>query len=207
MTSSATRIVLVRHGQTAWNADGRIQGHLDMPLNDHGHWQAQRTGEVLRGSAFDAVYSSDLQRARDTALALADGVPVVADAGLRERGFGEFEGLSFPEVEARWPEAARRWRQRDPSFGPPGGEVLAEFYERAVRTAARLALAHAGQHIALVSHGGVLDCLYRAATGLALDAPRSWVLGNAAINRLLHHGEGFSLVGWNDAAHLDRDTP
>lgn len=126
------------------------------------------------------------------------------EPGLRERLFGRFEGLRFDEIEQRWPEESGRWRRRDPDFGPEGGEKLSEFYERCVTAAARLAARHPGQSIALVSHGGVLDCLYRAATRLELQAPRTWQVGNATLNRLLHTPQGFMLVGWSDDAHLAR---
>lgn len=201
----ATRILAIRHGQTAWNADSRIQGHTDIALDDIGRWQAERLALALANEPLQAIYSSDLSRARQTAgpLAARAGLQPRIDAGLRERGFGDFEGLSFAQIEQRWPEQATRWRRRDPDFGPGGGEVLREFRARIVATVERLAWAHRGECIALVTHGGVLDLLYREAAGLALDAPRTWELGNAGINRLLHHGEGLVLVGWGDVGHLD----
>jgi probable phosphoglycerate mutase len=150
------------------------------------------------------LYSSDLARARQTAAPLAarKKLQVRVDAGLRERGFGEFEGLSFKQIEQRWPEQAAAWRQRDPDFGARGGEVLRDFRQRVVAAVTRLAMAHRGQSIALVTHGGVLDLLYREATRVALDAPRTWQLSNAGINRLLSNAEGLFLVGWDDCAHL-----
>ncbi len=202
----ATRVFAVRHGETDWNLEGRIQGQLDIPLNATGRWQAAQLGAALADEGIDAIYASDLLRARQTAeaIAAACGLPIIDAPGLRERGFGAFEGLSFDEVGARWPELAERWRRRDPSFGAPdGGETLIAFCARSVGTAERLAAAHLGETIALVAHGGVMDCLYRAATHLALDAPRSWQLGNAAINRLLCTPQGFTLIGWSDIAHLD----
>jgi 2,3-bisphosphoglycerate-dependent phosphoglycerate mutase len=201
----ATRLVIVRHGQTDWNAEQRVQGQLDVPLNHTGRWQADQTALALAGEGLSAIYSSDLLRARTTADALArrTGLLVANEPGLRERGFGRFEGTTFAEIELIWPEEAARWRRRELGFAPGGGETIEAFYARCVTTAAQLAARHAGQSIALVAHGGVLDCLYRAATHLALDAPRSWQLGNASINRLLFNGEGFALVGWNDSAHLD----
>jgi len=205
---AATRVLLVRHGQTDWNAQTRLQGHTDIPLNDAGLDQATRLQAALQGETLDAVYSSDLQRAADTARAVcrATGAPLTLEPRLRERAFGRFEGVPFAEIEQRWPDDARRWRGRDPDFGPPdGGEVLRTFYERCVAVALERAAAHPGGAIALVAHGGVLDCLYRAATGVPLDAPRTWILANASINRLLYTGSGFTLVGWNDDAHLRGD--
>jgi probable phosphoglycerate mutase len=203
--TDATRILAIRHGQTAWNADGRIQGHTDIGLDAVGNWQAERLAQALADDELQAIYSSDLMRARQTAAPLAARkvLPARADPGLRERGFGEFEGLSFAQIQQRWPDQAEAWRRRDPDFGAHGGEVLREFRHRVVATVDRLARAHRGQSIALVTHGGVLDLLYREATRVALDAPRTWQLANASINRLLHSDEGMVLVGWADVGHLD----
>jgi probable phosphoglycerate mutase len=204
-----TRVFVLRHGETACNAELRIQGHLDAPLNALGLRQAEALGAALAGEGIGAIYSSDLARAWQTAGAVqrATGAPLLADAALRERAFGRFEGLTYAEIEQRWPDEVARWRRREAGFAPGGGEPLAGFYARCVGAAAALAERHPGQTIAIVAHGGVLDCLYRAATGLDLAAPRSWQLGNAAINRLLWHGEGFALVGWNDTAHLQALDP
>ncbi len=203
-----TRLFAIRHGQTAWNAGLRIQGHIDEPLDDTGRWQADRLAQALAGESLAAVYSSDLQRARATAqpLAAATGAPLVTDARLRERAFGRFEGQTYAEIERLWPEEAERWRRREPGFGPGGGEALQDFYARCVDTVLALAAAHPGQAIAVVAHGGVLDCLYRAATGVDLSAPRSWSIGNATINRLLFNGERLQLVAWSDAGHLEGDV-
>ncbi len=201
----ATRVIAIRHGETAWNVDTRIQGQLDVPLNERGREQARRLGEAMRHETVDAIYTSDLSRAHQTANAVAQraGLAVIPESGLRERGFGIFEGSTFKEIEERWPEQSQRWRKRDPDFGPEGGETLAGFYERAVGVATSLSARHAGQTIVLVAHGGVMDCLYRAASRISLQAPRTWHLGNASINRLLYTPRGFSLVGWNDDHHLD----
>lgn len=203
--SDSTRILAIRHGQTAWNANGRIQGHQDIGLDDTGLWQAERLAEALHGEQLHALYSSDLLRARQTAQPLQriSAEPMCLDTGLRERSFGSLEGLTFAEIEKGWPQEAARWRQRDASFAPGGGETLKAFYARCVATAGRLAAAHAGQTIVLVSHGGVLDMLYRAAARLDLAAPRTWELGNTSVNRLLYSAEGFSIVGWNDRMHLE----
>ena len=203
-----TRIIAIRHGETAWNVDARIQGHTDIPLNDKGRWQAAQVGAALAHEQIDAVYASDLQRALVTAQAVAapHQLAVQTDAGLRERGFGIFEGSTFAEIEARWPEQSLRWRRRDPAYGPEGGESLEQLYARCIGAVKRIAEANLGRSIAVVAHGGVMDCLYRAAARVELQAPRSWQLGNASINRLLYTSEGFTLVGWNDTHHFDQAT-
>ena len=204
----ATRIIAIRHGETAWNVDTRIQGHLDIPLNDTGLWQARQVARALAGEPLSAIYASDLQRAHTTARAIAEvtGAPLVPEPALRERSFGELEGRTFAEIEAELPEQARRWRQRDPHFAPEGGETLVQLRERIAATTHRLAALHTGGLVVLVAHGGVLDVLYRLATGQELQTPRTWQLSNAAINRLLWTPEGLTLVGWADTQHLDTAT-
>jgi probable phosphoglycerate mutase len=204
-----TRVIAIRHGETVWNADLRMQGQLDTNLSARGRWQAGRVAAALAGEAIDAVIASDLARAFDTGQAIANraGVAVAVDAGLRERSFGVFEGYTYAEIDQRWPAEAARWRRHEPDFGPDEGETFRDFYRRSVVTATRIAARHAGRSIAIVTHGGVLDCLYRAASNIALDAPRSWQLGNASINRLLYTPRGFTLVGWSDTAHLEGDMP
>jgi probable phosphoglycerate mutase len=201
----ATRIVAIRHGETAWNAESRLQGQLDIPLNSLGRRQAAALADALRDEGLSRVYASDLGRAWHTARALAEplALPLAAEPGLRERCFGMLEGYTYQEIDTRWPDLARRWRIRDPDFAPEGAESLRGFHARCLATVDRLARAHPGQTIAVVSHGGVLDCLYRAANHIEVDAPRTWLLGNAVINRLLHSAQGLSLVGWNDDAHLE----
>ena len=201
----ATRIIAIRHGETAWNADSRIQGQRDVGLNETGRWQARRVGEALVGEEISAVYSSDLGRAEQTAESIAEatGVPVVSTQGLRERRFGLFEGMTFQEIHDNWPEHAQNWRRRIPEWQPPeGGESLIELRERVERTMADLAARHPGEQIVIVAHGGVLDALYRIATGQEVNSPRTWELPNGAINRLLWTPQGFTLVGWSDTQHL-----
>jgi len=202
----ATRIIAVRHGETAWNVDTRLQGHLDIALNDRGLWQAGRVADALAGEPVAAVYSSDLARAWQTAQAIAGrhGLAVQPEPRLRERAFGQFEGRTFPDIERELPEQAERWRRRDPEFAPPGGgESLLQFRARVTAAVAQLASRHPDELLVLVAHGGVMDLLYRAATGQELQAPRTWLLGNAHINRMLWTGQGLTLVGWADDSHLD----
>lgn len=208
----ATQITAVRHGETAWNAESRLQGHLDIDLNDLGRWQAQRVGLALADSGISTIYCSDLCRAHNTALAISraisqhSGIAPIdlrLEPGLRERSFGSFEGLTYKQVSTLHPEDALRWKQRDPHWAPPGGESPTALHQRIATTLHAIAAQHPGEHIALVSHGGVLDMLYRLATGQALNAPRTWELGNCAINRLLYTPQALTLVGWADTQHLD----
>jgi len=201
----ATRIIAIRHGQTAWNAELRMQGQLDTALDARGRWQAQQLAQALAHEAVDAIVASDLSRAMATAAPLAEarGLRVQREPGLRERCFGVFEGFTYADIERQWPDEVVRWRSRDPTFAPPRGERLSAFYERCLDVASQLAARHAGRAVVLVTHGGVLDCLYRAAARIALDAPRTWALDNASVNRLLHGDQGLMLVGWGDIGHLD----
>ena len=207
MPSNATRIMAIRHGETAWNVDTRIQGHIDIPLNEHGQLQAERLAEALAAQdPLHAIYTSDLQRAHQTAAAVGKrlGLTPVTHQGLRERGFGAFEGKTFKEIEAELPEDAMRWRKRDPHWVPPkGGESLVTLDQRIRNTLNILAAKHSGEHIAVFAHGGVMDILYRIATGQDLLAPRTWALTNTAINRLLWTPDSVSVVGWADTSHLD----
>ena len=202
--NDATRLIGVRHGETAWNVETRLQGQLDIPLNARGEDQARRAARVLSDDAIDVVVSSDLARAQATARAIAsfNRCPLLLDPGLRERSFGSFQGMTHQEVADRWPEQSARWKSRDPEFAPGDGESLRVFFDRCVAATLRIAEAHAGRTVVVVAHGGVMDCLYRAASRIPLDAQRSWSLDNAAINRLLHTDSGLTLVGWNDISHL-----
>lgn len=199
-----TRILAVRHGETAWNRDTRIQGHTDIELNEHGRRQAAQLAHALRDEPIAACYASDLLRALETAQAVANtrGQAVTTHVGLRERCFGRFEGHTWTELEQRFPEESIAWRKRVPDFAPTGGESLLQLEARVVSTVEELAARHPGEQVLMVAHGGVLDILYRAATRLGLQAPRSWELTNTAINRLLWSPEGLSLVGWADTSHL-----
>ncbi len=201
-----TRILAIRHGETAWNVDTRIQGHLDIPLNDHGEWQAQQLALALQEEDIHAVYASDLNRAFTTAQAIARprNLTVTPIPALRERHLGDFQGQTWSEIELHHPADALRWRQRDPEWTPAGGgESLLMLAERIEQVASALAARHRGQQIAWVTHGGVLDMLYRLATGQSLQTARSWGLRNTAINRLLWTPQGLQLVGWADERHLD----
>ena len=200
-----THLIVIRHGETAWNRARRLQGQLDIPLNVVGRAQAAALAEALAGEPIDAIYSSDLGRAMETAAPLAEtlGLPVRPDARLRERCYGDLEGMTYADVAEARPEDFARWQARVPDYAPPEGESLLEFHESAVEAALALARRHPGERIALVAHGGVLDCLYREATGMTLEAPRQHELLNASVNRLRSDSAHLTLLQWGDVSHLE----
>lgn len=206
---SITRICLVRHGETSWNAERRLQGHVDIPLNPTGESQASAAARALRNRPFDAIYSSDLLRARSTAEAIAreQGGTVQIETGLRERHFGVFQGLTREEADIRWPGEYARVRTREPEAVPPGGgESLLLFGERVRAAAQRIAQAHPGGTVLIVSHGGCLDALYRMATGQPINTARDFPLGNATLNWIEFDQAGWRVACWDDRAHLERSA-
>ena len=201
-----TRLCIVRHGETDWNTERRIQGHVDIPLNAAGIEQAAAAARGIAQHRFAAVYSSDLQRALQTArtLASATGLDVRPLQGLRERHYGAVQGLTYEELLARDAQMAQRFRARDPHFDFDGGEALLVFVERIRAAIEALAAAHVGESVLLVTHGGVLDIVYRRATGRDLASPRDFPVPNAALNWIeVQHGD-WHLVQWADTRYLER---
>ncbi len=200
-----TSFYVVRHGETAWNLDKRLQGHLDVPLNPTGRRQAEAVGRALTGENFDAAYCSDLRRAQDTAeiATLSLGLTTAPLAALRERHYGAFQGLTHAQAQARFPSEHRALLAREPETPPPGdGETLAAFRDRILAAFGSLARQHAGRRILVFTHGGVLDILYRSTMAIALEAPRDFPIPNAALNRLETDGEHWHLTEWADLRHL-----
>lgn len=202
-----TRMILIRHGETLWNTERRMQGQLDSPLTERGLWQARQLGIRLRSEAFSALYASDLPRAARTAeqIAAATGHGILSDERLRERHFGLFEGLTQAEMQARDAEAYERFMSRDPDYAVPGGESPAAFFARCRTALEDIARRHADETIAVVTHGLVLDSAYRAATGLPLQAQRPVPLVNASLNWFDFDGRDWSAGVWGDAGHLGPD--
>jgi probable phosphoglycerate mutase len=208
-----TEILLIRHGETDWNAEKRLQGHLDISLNAEGQRQAAALAEALSSEPLDAVIASDLLRARQTAqqIAAARGMTVQIESGLRERCYGAFEGMLYADIGQRYPEAFAAWKSRDMDARFPQGrhvaETLREFAERAVGTIVRLVRQGGYRKVAIVTHGGVLECAYRAAQGGAFSQARDFDILNASINRFIWNGEAMRLSQWGDVAHLQmRDS-
>jgi 2,3-bisphosphoglycerate-dependent phosphoglycerate mutase len=201
-----TRICLVRHGETDWNAGKRIQGQIDIPLSALGHAQARATGNALRDENFAAVYASDLTRTRQTAEATTHlaHIPLQLDAGFRERHYGFFQGLTYAECEARHPAAYACHKSRDPRFAPYGGESLLDFAGRLAQAFDTIVRRHADETVAIFTHGGVLDIAYRQAAGTALTTPRDFAIPNCGINWIEIVDGCWSLLSWAERAHLDR---
>ncbi|MDQ1813783.1 histidine phosphatase family protein [Massilia sp. CCM 9210] len=205
---SPTTIILIRHGETAWNAERRLQGHIDIALNDEGLRQASALADALAGEHLDLIVSSDLQRAAQTADAVARtrSMPVRRDPLLRERCFGGFEGLLYAEIEQRFPVEFAAWQAREIDAPMPSGaraaETFRQFYQRAVAAIIEWGESHPGQSLALVAHGGVLECAYRAALGLSLETPRDFPVLNASVNRFHLLDGKLSLLSWGEVGHL-----
>lgn len=199
-----TRFWFIRHGETDWNVQGRFQGQIDVPLNAAGHAQAARLAARLAATPADVLYASDLQRARQTAepLARAWSLPARPAPALREQSFGVVEGLTLAAVEQEHPALWRDWLAHQSGFALPGGESLAAVSARVLAGVRAMAAEHAGAEIAVVTHGGVLDVLWRHAQGLPLDGRRSCAIPNTGISRLRWSADTLTLETWGDDAHL-----
>lgn len=200
-----TRICLVRHGETSWNAQQRIQGQIDIGLNEAGLEQAMAAAKWLAAQTFAAVYSSDLLRARQTAecIAVSLGLPPVLRPDFRERRYGLFEGLTYAESRATYAADYLAFERRDPEFVIPcGGESLLQLHERVSNGLQWLAAAHRGESIIVVTHGGVLDIVNRLVRGKPLDTPRDFLIPNAAINWVSTRGNAWHLDAWGQTQHL-----
>jgi 2,3-bisphosphoglycerate-dependent phosphoglycerate mutase len=199
------KIYLIRHGETTWNREKRLQGHLDIGLNERGYWQADRLGEYLANRSVAAVVSSDLSRAVDTAKAVAKHheLDLQYDQRLRERHYGLMQGLSHDEIADKHPRNHLAWKNREINFQPESGESLQQFYDRVIESAVYWAKKYEGQDIAMVAHGGVLDCLNRAATGKTLEVSRDFEILNASLNTLSFSENRFELIEWGNVSYLN----
>lgn len=198
-----TQLWLIRHGETQWNADQRIQGHLDVPLSARGLEQTRQLVEWLAEEQLDAIYSSDLQRARVTADLLAKGrLPIMDDPRLREAHFGAFEGLTRPECQAAFPEAFEAWRTDSIRHRPPQGETLEALRDRCLASLAEHLPKHPGQVVAVVCHGGPIRALVCGLLHLSLEVSPNLRVENTSVTRFLFTQRGPMLTGFNDVAHL-----
>jgi probable phosphoglycerate mutase len=206
MMSETTRICFVRHGETDWNIEQRMQGHIDLALNANGEAQAIAAGPHFSGLPAVALYCSDLLRARQTAQPIAQALhlPMILLPALRERNFGRCEGMTFEEIAASNEDDARAIESRDPDYAAPGGgESRRQHEKRILDCIGQLVRNHPGQTIVVVTHGGVLDVIYRRVRGLPSDAPRDYPIPNTGINWVAISGEQWVIESWGETAHLE----
>jgi 2,3-bisphosphoglycerate-dependent phosphoglycerate mutase len=199
-----TELLFIRHGETDWNRRACFQGQIDVPLNGNGLAQAERLGARLAAEPHDLFFSSDLQRAQQTAAPLAAAwrqQPVLVP-GLREQGFGEWEGLDFPTIQERYPALWPQWLEHAPDFATPGGESATQFHARVLEAVKSLAAQAPGRRVAVVTHGGVLDMLWRTAHGLPLVGQRACAIPNTGINRLRWVDGSVVVDAWADDEHV-----
>jgi probable phosphoglycerate mutase len=199
-----TRLCLVRHGETEWNAEGRVQGQTDIPLSSLGLAQARAAAEVLCRHDFSAIYSSDLMRVRQTAEPSAQklALPLQLDPGLRERHYGIFERMLYTEVRSRLPEHYARFQAKDLDYDFESGESLRAFNERSLATVRSIAERHLGEQVLVFTHGGVLEMVYRHARAVGLSSARDFGIPNCGVNWVEISARGWDVQCWADIAHL-----
>ncbi len=206
-TGAAIRILLIRHGETDWNRNGRFQGRSDIPLNETGRKQARALAERLRDESLTAIYSSPLIRAMEMARAIQafhPSVPVFSVTGLTEMNLGEFEGMEGHDWAARYAEFRRSWREDPGSLTMPGGENLVSVQARALQALYRIAASHsAGSTLLFSSHNFVNLTLLCHGMDMTLQKFRELRQGPAALNIIHVRGGRLHVERVNDLAHLE----
>jgi len=199
-----TELVLIRHGETDMNRELRFQGQVDVALNATGFEQARRLAARMAGEKADALYASDLRRAQQTAQPIAGqlALPPVAEAGLREQNFGRVDGMRVDDIKEQHPEAWEGWLRFEQDYCMPEGESTRQFHSRVMDAIYRLVALHPQQTVVVVTHGGVLDMIYRTARSLGLDGPRQSEIPNAGLNRIRVREGGIDILSWADTLHL-----
>lgn len=199
-----TQFWVLRHGQTDYNVERRLQGQRESRLTELGRRQADGTGRALAamGLAFDACYCSPLRRARETAELVAArlGLRPIPDPRLQEWCLGQGEGLLWDEAAAEFPQLALLNRRDDPELGLPGGETRRQLWTRVGEALEELAARHAGQRLLLVSHGGAIRAMFHHVCG---DVPaHAWLpqVDNASLSRFEHRGDAWRLLSFNETA-------
>lgn len=200
-----TLLYLIRHGRSTWNAEGRVQGQADAPLDDTGREQARKLARKLQDIDFDAFYSSPLSRARETAKIIAEphDLPITFDERLMERGFGNWTGKLSAEIDEEMKKPLyRNWRLD----GPPGGESLIQIVNRGAAVFSEIIAAHTDQTIAVVSHGALLNTYLRHAIGLPLETRVYIHFFNTAVARIRFQSGQIHIISINDDSHLDMNN-
>ncbi|GAB6137032.1 alpha-ribazole phosphatase [Halanaerobaculum tunisiense] len=200
-----TEVILVRHGETDWNQAGKFQGNKDIPLNDTGLAQARKLAQRLEGTTFDTIYTSDLSRASRTAeiIAKKQGLAIEKKTAFQEIDFGDWEGLTFVDLEEDYQAAFAAWKENPVDNGPPKGENLGEVQTRVVTRIKDILNSQEQDRILVVAHGGVIRVL--VATFLEMPLSKCWRLAqsNTAISRIQFYEEEVILESFNCTAHLD----
>jgi probable phosphoglycerate mutase len=204
-----TRFIVVRHGETQWNVERRVQGARDSALTANGLAQADAIGRRLARERFDALISSDLGRARRTAerVAFHCGLPIRTDARLQERNFGAGEGMTYEEIDRAFPDVFSRDGQCNPDVVIPGGESRRQFHERVKAAFESLAREHEAKRVCVVTHGGVLSTLYRIVHDIPVAHAHRVTISNASYNALAFDAEAWTLEAWDDTDHLPDAAP
>ena len=199
------RLFLIRHGETIWNQHYRYQGHTDVPLSKTGEWQASLVAKRLKDEPLDAVFSSDLSRARVTAeiIAREHGLTVTSLPALREIDYGLWEGLTLAEINAQYPGSRDKWLADPENNRVPGGESLAEVRDRALTCLEEIKKKYPNGTIALVGHGGLIAVLLL--TFLQEDASflKRFFARNTNVSLVEFEGPVTRVVFWGDCSHLD----
>jgi probable phosphoglycerate mutase len=201
---STTHLIIVRHGETVWNADGRHQGHLDSELTERGLQQARALAERLAGERFIALYSSDLGRALKTAQVIGaqSSHTVLIDPRLRERNLGIFHGLTKEEMRERFPKEFEHYRS-DPGYAIPQGESAQARMAEHIECLRYLAQKHLGERTVIVGHGGLLNSAFRHVLELPLSGNRQYSLANGSFNVISISANGkWQIETWGDVSHL-----
>lgn len=197
-------IYIVRHGETIWNAEGRIQGHTDVGLTDRGRDQARATARRLAGAHFDVAYSSDMSRARDTAVIILGEreTRLHSVPELREYNKGVFEGLTPEEYRQRYPELFQASLINDPDFAPPGGETIRQCQGRLSGFVNILRDKHLDEDVLIVGHGGSLRSGIVTLLDLPLEANWKFVMHNCALTVIRIYPDNAVMHLYNDTSHL-----
>lgn len=201
-----TKVVLIRHGQTIWNQDGKYQGHTDVELSPEGREQARKLRLRFQSDQIDAFYASDLSRAMETACIVAEGrgVPVVPVPALRELNFGVWEGMTYREILAGYRDMAERWYSDPSGITIPNGETFEILKERSYHIIRELVAHHPGQTMLVVSHGGTIRAIICAVLGLDIKSIWSFRQDNTAVNVIDFYEQRAVLSLLNDTHHLGR---
>lgn len=210
-TESKTTLLIIRHGETVWNAENRFQGHGDSPLNETGRSQVAALAGRMKTLKFETLISSDLGRTRETASIIAglSGHTVELDSRLRERNYGVLEGLTVAEIRQTHPEVLDQLKNDDPEYIPPEGESHRQHYRRNVAFFEEALRSRPGTTIAIVAHGGVLDSIFRYVSGLPLAHPRCFIAANASLT-IVSHGMFYGtsrwvIETWCETGHLNKN--